>query len=341
MSESSDQSAAAEMSSPEAEEREAARARLPVPVSSQVEREPGEGSKFLRSEQTLTLDAEISPPPHPSNAGPSFGAFRDFSAPPKKAWSEAVWIRGAALALAVGVGWVVGASSFNKAAQVNLLASQLRDTDAKLADLVKKTARVAPAADVTSVKTDFNAQKKNIDGLSKGLDAERSNLGTVKASVDAMRGDLDTIKTGLQSAQTDLAASKSTSAKMDRLAERVDRLERQLTSFATGSIAPTSAAPAAAGSAGGHPSADAAKDSHPATAAKEPRASLDRNRIPPNGYVLRDVRDGTAFVENESGVHQVVPGEMLAGIGRVQAIERHGGRWVVVTSDGVIDSYPY
>ena len=74
---------------------------------------------------------------------------------------------------------------------------------------------------------------------------------------------------------------------------------------------------------------------------KEPRAAVERPKIPPNVYVLRDVHDGVAVVEDRTGLHEVVPGEVLAGIGRVESIERRGRRWVVVTSNGLIDSDPY
>jgi hypothetical protein len=42
-------------------------------------------------------------------------------------------------------------------------------------------------------------------------------------------------------------------------------------------------------------------------------------------------------VENERmGVFEVVPGANLPGLGRVETIRRQDGRWVVVTSRGLI-----
>jgi hypothetical protein len=54
--------------------------------------------------------------------------------------------------------------------------------------------------------------------------------------------------------------------------------------------------------------------------------------------VLRDVYDGVALVEGRDGYQEVAVGQMLPGAGRVEAIERRGDRWVVVTSLGLIAS---
>ena len=314
---------------------------LPVPVPAQ--NESGAAGKMstqktaLPEESPLSIDAAA--PPRHAKAEVPFRAFPPRHFPPrqKKNWHGDIWTKAAALAIAVGIGWIAGANTFDRTAEVHRLASQLNDTDAKLAALAKKTAHVAPATDVAAVKTDFSTQKKNVDGLSKGLDAQRAAIGNVKTGLDSVRGELDAIKASLQSTQndfaaskSDLAASKSDVAKIDRLGERVDRLEHQVSSSVpTGSISAAPAGPLAA------------KEPHPAAAPKEPKAPLEKSKIPPNGYVLRDVQGGVAIVEDQSGIHQVVPGEMLAGIGRVQSIERHAGRWVVVTSDGLIDSEPY
>jgi len=54
------------------------------------------------------------------------------------------------------------------------------------------------------------------------------------------------------------------------------------------------------------------------------------------GWVLRDVRRGTAFLEGRSGVMEVEQGDMVPGLGRIDAIRKQDGRWVVVTSRGTI-----
>ena len=58
-----------------------------------------------------------------------------------------------------------------------------------------------------------------------------------------------------------------------------------------------------------------------------------------DGWVVRDVRRGTAFIEGRMGVIEVDQGDIVPGIGRVDAIRKQpDGRWVVVTTRGNIMS---
>ncbi|HWG04190.1 MAG TPA: hypothetical protein VG271_04165 [Beijerinckiaceae bacterium] len=312
-------------------------AALPVPMPMRAD----SGASASAEKPKPTIDAISIDADMPHSRAKSGAAFRPFpprqaASQPKKKGANDIWVRAAALAIAVGVGWLAGANTFDRSTDMARLVSHLQDTDAKLADLTKKTAHIVRAADVNAAKIDISAQKKTLDGLGRGLDAQRSALNIVKTSLDATRGEVDGLKTDLQSAQGDLTASKAAMAKLDKLAERIDRLEHQISSpVPTGSIVvPPAPAPVPL------PPAPPAKDPHSA-AAKDTKASIDKPKIPPNGYVLRDVQGGVATVEDQNGAHLVVPGEMLAGVGRVEAIERHGGRWVVVTTDGLIDSDPY
>lgn len=54
-------------------------------------------------------------------------------------------------------------------------------------------------------------------------------------------------------------------------------------------------------------------------------------------WALRDVYDGIAMLEDRKRrLLEVAPGDSIPGIGRVDAIERRGRVWVVVTKQGVI-----
>ena len=55
-----------------------------------------------------------------------------------------------------------------------------------------------------------------------------------------------------------------------------------------------------------------------------------------SGYRVRDVYNGAALVESSRGMIGVERGEVVPGVGRVLAIEKRAGRWVVVTEDGEI-----
>jgi hypothetical protein len=54
------------------------------------------------------------------------------------------------------------------------------------------------------------------------------------------------------------------------------------------------------------------------------------------GWVVRDVHRGTALIEGRMGLIEVDQGDVVPGLGRVDAIRRQDGRWVVVTSKGLI-----
>ncbi|MET0258029.1 MAG: hypothetical protein ABW179_05555 [Methylobacterium sp.] len=54
-------------------------------------------------------------------------------------------------------------------------------------------------------------------------------------------------------------------------------------------------------------------------------------------WALRDVYDGIAMIEDRRRrLVEVGPGDSVPGIGRVEAIERRGRAWVVVTKQGII-----
>ena len=61
---------------------------------------------------------------------------------------------------------------------------------------------------------------------------------------------------------------------------------------------------------------------------------------PVDGWVLREVYNGAALVENRNRrLYEVMPGGILPGVGRIEGIERRGARWVVVTDKGFIGTY--
>ena len=102
-------------------------------------------------------------------------------------------------------------------------------------------------------------------------------------------------------------AQAEPAAKLTRLAEAIDRLEKK---------------PAAS---------IAAADTTGSIVEKQ-------EQRPPvlEGWILRDIFNGRAMVEGRSGLYEVGPGSTLPGIGRVEAVKRQDGRWVVVTAKGLI-----
>ena len=88
------------------------------------------------------------------------------------------------------------------------------------------------------------------------------------------------------------------------------------------------------------PAAPAAPAPVEAATREEAPAPKPAKTEPVDGWVLREVYDGAALVENRNRrLYEVMPGGVLPGVGRIEAIERRGARWVVVTDKGFIGTY--
>jgi hypothetical protein len=114
-------------------------------------------------------------------------------------------------------------------------------------------------------------------------------------------------------------------AKLAKLSEAVDKLRAAPQAAAM----PVAAAPVAPKDVTGSITSPATA---PATAPKVEVAKLPTVE----GWVLRDVANGGALIESRRGIYEVYAGDPIPGLGRVDAIRRQDGRWVVVTSKGLI-----
>ena len=56
--------------------------------------------------------------------------------------------------------------------------------------------------------------------------------------------------------------------------------------------------------------------------------------LPPSSYRLVAATPGHAWIESETGYRQVKPGDVLPGLGRIEAIEERDGQWVALTENG-------
>jgi hypothetical protein len=117
-------------------------------------------------------------------------------------------------------------------------------------------------------------------------------------------------------------AQAEPNVKLARIAEAVDRLEKQRKSAMAAAAAPAAAAPEITGTVPNSASA-------PAEA-----------KILPN-WSLHGVRGRHALVENRRGdLFEITDDSTLPGLGRVEGIKRQDGQWVVVTARGLITSAP-
>jgi hypothetical protein len=129
-------------------------------------------------------------------------------------------------------------------------------------------------------------------------------------------------------------AQAEPAAKLAKLSETVEKL--RTASVATPAAAPVAAAAAAPAapkeSTGSIQTANAGPAQVPLPAPKPEVARLPTVE----GWVLRDAGNGSALIEGRQGIFEVYAGDPIPGLGRIDAIRKQDGRWVVVTSRGLI-----
>jgi hypothetical protein len=138
-------------------------------------------------------------------------------------------------------------------------------------------------------------------------------------------------------------AQADTGAKLTKATDAVDRMERRLATTSndvTGAIgetrvaAATTLAPGPGMGGSGMPGATGTQG--PGTQGPGMKTLLPGPII--EGWVVRDVYNGSAMIQSRAGIVQVIPGDSLPGLGRIEQVRRQDGHWMVVTSRGVIVS---
>jgi hypothetical protein len=172
-----------------------------------------------------------------------------------------------------------------------------------------------PTPAVASVAKDSPAVQGAIAQIRTDLAALKSSVETGNRSSTTQFGKLAERFDRLERAQTERAAklTKATES-LDRLEKRADAAPAKETTASVPAPQPVAAAPA-----------------HPQVAAAPAQPQIV------DGWVLRDVYRGTAIIQGRRvGTVEVEAGDVLPGVGRIESIKRQDGRWVVVTSKGLI-----
>ncbi|WP_298254419.1 hypothetical protein [Bradyrhizobium sp.] len=190
-------------------------------------------------------------------------------------------------------------------------------------------------------------------GTSNVAAAAPSQPPTLTASLSRIDSDIQALKAGLD------RTSKLGSNQFNKTSERLDKLERAQVEpaklaklseaidklHALPVPSPVVAAATPAGSAASKDitgSIASAPPQQQAAASAAPRNDMkaELGRLPTvEGWVLRDVAYGGALIDGRRrGVYEVYAGDMVPGLGRIDAVRRQDGHWVVVTSRGLIVS---
>jgi hypothetical protein len=164
-----------------------------------------------------------------------------------------------------------------------------------------------------------------------------TDLDALRETVVAFKDVEHTASTSSVSEQTELTEKldrltislQEPGKKFSALEGRLDRMESQIMT----TLAGLSTKPAT-------PSVPATPSAIEAATREEPPVPKPVKSEPVDGWVLREVYNGAALVENRNRrLYEVMPGGILPGVGRIEGIERRGARWVVVTDKGFIGTY--
>jgi hypothetical protein len=185
-----------------------------------------------------------------------------------------------------------------------------------------------------------------------GDDAARAGNRTFEASVARIDADILNLKLSFDhTSRMGMSQFNKTSdrldkvekaqlepaAKLAKLSEAVEKLRAAPPVVQAAVTAAAAPAPVAA-----TPAQVAAKEvtasiMAPAAAAPANPPKVEVARLPTmEDWVLRGVLNGVALIEGRRGIFEVYAGDSVPGAGRVDAIRRQEGRWVVVTSKGLI-----
>lgn len=164
----------------------------------------------------------------------------------------------------------------------------------------------------------------------------------LEESIQRIESDLAVLKGNVEKS-TQLSASQAS-----RFSDRLDRVEKAQAEPAAriaklsetveklrAAPPPAPSAPVATTPAAPRESTGSLATNAPVPAQTAPKPEV--SRLPKvEGWVLRDVSDGAAVIQGRQGIFEVYAGDPVPGLGRVDAIRRQDGRWVVVTSRGLI-----
>jgi hypothetical protein len=161
----------------------------------------------------------------------------------------------------------------------------------------------------------------------------QSEVATLKGSIDrGAKGDAGQFARINDRLDKVEKAHAESAAKLTRLHETLDKQHAAVAPAASPVAASSTSAPTVTGSIPTAAAQTAATAPVPLPAPKPVVARLPAVA----GWVLRDITDGGALIEGRGGLYEVYAGDPVPGLGRVDAIRKQDGRWVVVTSRGLI-----
>ena len=236
----------------------------------------------------------------------------------------------AILAAAVGIGWFGGTGLVSGGRSSHAALTQWSEASASIRQSQEDVVRLT--GDVRALKVAIDALKDGIERVRGETVGKQSQLLERLDRLDRAAQDSSSKANRVAEQLERLASVDRDPAKLAPVLDRLERIEKQANAAASN---PKSAAPAGSS----EPAQTGSIDAKPQAADTKPQADAkaQAKQAILEGWVLRDIYDGVALIEGPNHrLHEVAPGQTVGAIGRVEAIERRGKAWVVVTSKGVI-----
>jgi hypothetical protein len=187
--------------------------------------------------------------------------------------------------------------------------------------------------------------------LTETTAAAGPDIAALEASVGRIDADVMALKARLERTTNEgLTQFNKTSDRLERiekaqaepaakLSDAVDKLRSTASAATTpvATVAPKDVTGTVTTPAGAQALPTPQPHAPPAVAAAVSAPTTEVGRLPTVGsWVLRDVSHGSALIEGRIGLYEVFAGDSVPGVGRVEAIRKQDGRWVVVTPKGLI-----
>jgi hypothetical protein len=172
------------------------------------------------------------------------------------------------------------------------------------------------------------------DNVADEVKALKDTVAQLRATTKSLGDNLAALK---GTVSTSNATQNTQISKVSEVLDRIEKAQADLrkTAATTVAAAPAHMASTTQATAATSEVTGSVKQQQPVPMVLgEPPQNLKPPVVP--GWVLRRVYDGAALIEGRDGIIEVETGTITPGLGRIEGIKRQDGRWVVVTSRGLV-----
>jgi hypothetical protein len=171
------------------------------------------------------------------------------------------------------------------------------------------------------------------DNVADEVKALKDTVAQLRATTKSLSDNLAALKNTVSTSNT---AQNTQISKVSEALDRFEKAQAELRKTAAAAIAaPAHMASTTQATAATSDVTGSVKQQQPVPMVLgEPPQNLKPPVV--QGWVLRRVYDGAALIEGRDGIIEVETGTVTPGLGRIEGIKRQDGRWVVVTSRGLV-----